>query len=363
MSEMKVDVVCASSGLDNRRRRGYEQSTLITHRILLKEGIRSLLVKRVEAVSDESSKTLLRLPFNKLLHWLGDQVGETFMFEYILFGFQLAFLRDIRSAKFVYTQEPWVARTLTRLKQIGFLKSTVEIHFVCGVTMNEEFIPRFGDVQWVVNPEVHRKAVEKFKDSEIQFLPNPFEMSKRFIPAKSTSISPLPKTRDKWILVVGAINRNIKRTHLITEAWSERYSDDFGLCLLGEIQDDTIVHQIRHHEAFFHQYTSPEDVSKFIYYADFICLASLNEGFPNILLECLLNDKIPFLTQNPANQILLSRLPENLIDFSRTDWIGSLKNHINEAEIAQELRAEFSEGFNKLIRYFKSRLRPENQID
>lgn len=356
MPDMKADVICASSGLDSRRRRGYEQSTLITHRIFLKQGIRSLLLKRTQNTQEEASRSLRCFPFARLSHWLGNQVGETFMFEYILFACRLAFLQDIRAVKFIYTQEPWVARTLTRLKQIGLLSASIEIHFVCGVTMNEDFIPRFGDIQWVVNPEVHRLAKKKFPNSRIHYLPNPIEETKKFRQTEGTSTSPFPKTREKWILVVGAINRDIKRTHLVTEAWSKSYSENFGLCLLGEIQDESIVDQIAHHEAFLHKYTPPEEVSRFIHYADFICLASLNEGFPNILLECLINDKIPFLTLNPANTILLSRMPGHLLDFTQRNWIDHLKHGDNEAEIAQGLKAEFSEEFNKLVGYFKSRL-------
>lgn len=352
---MTIDIICASSGLDQRRRRGYEQSTLITHRRLRERGVQSLLVKGSSQEPDEFSTSVNFPPFIRLLHFFGSQVGETFMFEYILFAFRIALLRELRIAKFIYTQEPWVARTLTRLKQFGLIKSQIQIHFVCGVTMNEEFIPRFGDVQWVVNPEVYRLAKGKFRESKIFYLPNPIEPSKKFSATQRDSKSPFPKTRKKWILVVGAINRTIKRTHLITEAWAGQYSEEYGLCLLGQIQDPSIIEPIKEHPAFVHHFVAPEDVPKFIYFADHVCLASLHEGFPNILLECVVNGKVPYLTDNSANRFLLPKISNHLIDFNQSDWISHLMTDDKEPDLAEKLSNHYAQGFERFTEYIYDR--------
>ena len=273
------------------------------------------------------------------------------MFEYILFAFRIACLKELRTASFLYTQEPWVARTLTRIKQFGFLDPETQIHFGCGVTMNEDFIPRFGDVQWVVNPEVFRLAKEKYRDSKIFYLPNPVDLSKKFNIESGHTVSPFPKTRKKWILVVGAINKAIKRTHLITEAWAANYSQEYGLCLVGEIQDLSIVKPIKAHPAFIHQYVTPEEVPKFIHFANYVCLASLNEGFPNVLLECVINEKVPYLTDNPANRFLLSKIPSHLIDFTQRNWISHLVDLKDEHNVARKLTETFCEGFERFIDY------------
>ncbi|MDE0979084.1 MAG: glycosyltransferase [Flavobacteriales bacterium] len=342
-------VVWLCSGLDSRRRRGYEQSTLISHKRMLAMGVSSWLLKGSSEFDDANSETIGFVHRWKLWRYLGDAVGEAFMFEYLFFSIGCLQSRKFRNADVLCTQEPFVARMLLRLRQVGGLKAKTRIVFVCGVTMNAKFVARFGDLIFVVNPEVFSEAKRWFPSKPIFWTPNPIDFSKRYVSDEQKLIihnNPFPPVRKSWIVVVGAINKSIKRTHLIVDAW-KKYGQNYGLCLVGQIQDDEILRDIPKDAAFIHAYVAPEEVSRYIYYADVVCLASKYEGFPNIVLECVVNGKIPFLQKNNANtKILLSE--KYLVDFEDELWIKEITTSSNN-EIAHALIDRFEIDFASFV--------------
>lgn len=348
----RIAVLC--SGLDARRTRGYEQSSLILHRQFLDMNFNSVLFKGNSNFDDPASQRVGFLSqFRLLNHWIGNQLGETFMLEYILFALEFTF-HSIFQARFDYilTQEPWVAKIIFKLQKLGFNPNT-ELTFMCGVTMNAKLLPQFAKKVIVVNPLLYQKALTSGLSIECTFIPNPFDTAKSKINR--------PKSKDfeldrqiKWIVVAGAINRDIKRTHLIVDAWLECNSPEIGLCLIGDLQDESIIEKCdtkpRH---FLQRLVDPGEVAYYLYQATWICLASHQEGFPNVVLESIVLGKVPYLQLNESNKLTMLGEERWLVDFEKADWINSisqLSSNSNEARnVANELQAFYSNNSAKVI--------------
>jgi hypothetical protein len=301
-----VKIAIFSSGWDIRKDRGYENSSHNLFLNLQQEPDLEAHFFQGQGKNEKNIKTVPSFAHNRLVWWLGNKIfNDTYVFEYIIFALSFIIYNWFNHQKFdaYYTQEPRVAKTFYQLKK--FLIGKPKIVFGMGVKMTPEHYVNICDRAQIVNIEHFNRAIKEYPESnKFRLIPNPPAESKIY--NKEKTISELRNIyeikTEKVIVAVGAINKGIKRMDYVVNEIG-KLDDSWTLILLGKLQETSILNQgiklmgsrIKH---FF---LPPEKVSEIIYMSDMTVLASVVEGFPNVLLEAIQNSRVPILHNRPLN--------------------------------------------------------------
>ncbi|MGQ1892045.1 glycosyltransferase family 4 protein [Thermophagus sp. OGC60D27] len=328
-------VAILSSGLEKRKDRGYEQSSYKLFQNILNDKTFGCDVELYKGTGNKKYKEFVIRSFAQY-RWvkkLGDIVfNDSYVFEYIIFGLFFIFYSGIKRKKFdiIYTQEPRVSKTLYQLKFL--LRGKPKIVFAMGVKMTPEHYVNICDRSQVVNIEHYQKAINQYPNLKKFFLiANPGSETTIYKgPLSKSEIRQKYGISSKYVLLsVGAINKEIKRMDYIIDEF-ENISNDWTLVLVGNPQDKNLIDTAyqKYGSRFKHFFVSPQDIPEFYAMADLFVLASVVEGFPNVLLQAIANGTPVIMHKRELHKWALQN-DKFLIDMTRKNELASYINQLD----------------------------------
>jgi glycosyltransferase involved in cell wall biosynthesis len=177
----------------------------------------------------------------------------------------------------------------------------------------------------------------------IKYVDFPYGLSKKTL---RQSLN-LP-TDKKIIISVGAINNSHKRmSYIVDEFASIRGEfDNYFLILLGEMGEgskDVICYAEVNlsSEEYLIRSVSAEEVSKYLYAADYFILASLHEGLPRVLPEALSCGLIPIVHDYIVTRETLGEYGIYK-DLTKTNQLKDAISEIESRNLAPKVIAEYA---------------------
>tara|TARA_B110000285_G_scaffold131035_1_gene147193 strand:- start:3495 stop:4598 length:1104 start_codon:yes stop_codon:yes gene_type:complete len=316
---VKKKVAILSSGSDSRKDRGYANSSLNLFFNLQKNDDCIVHFYKGDGKQDKKNNTYVVKNFGKQkwVHRKGNKIGDTFVYEYIIFALCFLFFSFFSRRKYdaIYTQEPRVAKTLYQLKFL--LPGKPEICFGLGVKMTPEHYVNISDKVHVVNVEHYSAAITAYSDlNKFYLIPNPGSESKTYKEglSKAELIRKFNIKTEKVVLSVGAINSSIKRMDYVVREAS-KLDSTWTLILLGSPKEKDIIEMGKEllGDRFVHLFVPPENVPEIFCVADVFVLASVIEGFGNVTIEAMQNGVPPVVHDRELNNWIL-RDDELLVD-------------------------------------------------
>jgi glycosyltransferase involved in cell wall biosynthesis len=332
---VKKKVAILSSGSDSRKNRGYANSSLNLFFNLQKNDHCIVHFYKGDGKQDKKNNTYVVKNFGKQkwVHRKGNKIGDTFVYEYIIFALCFLFFNFFRRRKYdaIYTQEPRVSKTLYQLRFL--LPGKPLICFGMGVSMDPEHYINIADRIQIVNLEHYENAVAQFPQvDKFRLIPNLGSSTKKYIGNESKKA-----LREQYgvktpnvLISIGAINKKIKRMDYIVDE-AILLSENWTLVLVGHNQDKEIVEKAEQclGGRFIHLFVSPDKIPELYYMSDVAALASYYEGFPNVVLEASQNKIAPILHDCKRNRWILKDDMDYLVDMSEPRALSSLLNGKN----------------------------------
>ena len=327
-------IAILSSGLEARKDRGYENSSWNLFLDLKKEDGYNVHLYKGSGVKRKDEFIVKNFGKKKWVRWMGNKIGDTFVFEYILFALSYIFFNFFWRRKYntLYTQEPRVAKTLYQLRFL--LPGKPIICFGMGVSMEPEHYVNIADRIHIVNVEHYDNAIKQFpKVDKFSLIPNPGSISKKYNGKRNKKeLRELYGIKTNKVLIsVGAINKKIKRMdYVVDEAC--KLPSDWTLVLVGINQNEDIINMGKEimKDRFIHLFVSPEQISELYFMSDIAVLASFYEGFPNVVLEASQNSVAPILHDCKRNRWILKTESDLLVDMSKKGALVELINSKND---------------------------------
>lgn len=328
-----------SSGLEKRKDRGYEQSSYKLFKNILNDPDFGCDVELFKGTGKKGNKEYPIRSFAQF-QWvkkMGDKIfNDSYVFEYIFFSLFFILYAGIKRKKFdvIYTQEPRVSKTLYQLRFL--LRGKPRLVFAMGVKMTPEHYVNICDRAQIVNIEHYEKAINQYPDlDKFYLIANPGSDASIYNgKLLKDDIKKKYNITTKYTLIsVGAINRNIKRMDYIVEEF-KNIPDNWTLVLIGNPQDKNLISLAKENfgHRFKHFFVDPKNIPEFYAMADIFVLASIVEGFPNVLLESISNSVPPIMHKRELHQWALKK-DELLVDMTVPGKLSEFINKMNEDKL------------------------------
>ncbi|MDG5800305.1 glycosyltransferase family 4 protein [Marinilabiliaceae bacterium ANBcel2] len=320
------------SGLEKRKTRGYENSSLNLF-LLLKQSNKCnvFLYKGSGEKSDgqiplkSKFKGLVESIFRKTIKPLFND--DYYGIEYFVFAlyFICYCILKVKKYDFIYSKEPRVMLTLKRFR--FFLRGNPKLVFNLGQMMPPKVFHGVADIIHLVNNKTHKQALEEYNTPNKFFLiPNPISSAKKFSSKnnKNEIIRKYGIKTTKIIVSIGSDAKIKRMAYVISEV--SKLDNSWTLMLVGNIDKEII--NLGHgtlKDRFITTKVPPEEIGEIFTLAHFSVLASTSEGFGNVVIESMMNSIPVFVHKRPLNEYIVNdeRL---LVDMTKE---GALSEKIN----------------------------------
>lgn len=338
MSNSKLKkLAILSSGLEKRRDRGYEQSSYKLFDNIRNDKEFGCLVELYKGSGQNNNHDEFVIKSFANKRWvkkLGDKVfSDSYVFEYIIFAVFFIIHCLLRNKRFdvIYTQEPRVAKTLYQLKPL--LKGRPRIVFAMGVKMTPEHYVNISDRVQIVNIEHYKNATKMYPTSnKFILLENPNSILSVYNGADNrNSLRAKYNIKTQNVLLsIGAINSTIKRMNYVISEF-KNVNQNWTLVLVGNPQEEELLHEATNSlgERFRHFFVEPKDIPELFALADIFALASIVEGFPNVLLESISNQVPSIMHKRELHEWALEN-SNFLVDMTIPGALSSFINSLTE---------------------------------
>ena len=321
-------IAILSAGLEKRKDKGYENSSYNLFQNIKNDNIVTIHLYKGSGTKKEDEYRIPCFSGRKFAVKLGYMLfNDHFGFEYFVFGILFTLRSFITRRKYdtIYTKEPMVMKTVQYFRKL--LPGTPKLIYAVGITMDPVHFIKIGDKLQILNIELFKKALSEFPDYSWKFnyLANPASDSK--IAADNISKEEIRKKyniKSPFVLIsVGTIDRHTKRMdYVISEA--TKLNSDWTLVLCGKGAEPDLIETGREllGERFLHLLLQPAEIGQVYKMSDVLVLASLKEGFPNVLIEAMQNKISPILHRRELYENAL-KSTETLIDMTKEGELSS----------------------------------------
>jgi glycosyltransferase involved in cell wall biosynthesis len=350
-------IAILSSGLEKRKNRGYENSSLNLFLLLKEAGSCNVILFKGsgssdydQIVLDSKIKNYSELLFQKTIKpiFRNDFYGV----EYFVFAlyFILYSLFKQKEFDFIYSKEPRVILTLKKFRI--FLPGKPKLVFGLGQMMPPSVFYDVGDIIHLVNIETYNAAITQFKETKkFHLIPNPISTIK----VSKHSDKEIKEIRLKYnvhtknvIVSIGSDSKIKRMEYVINEV--AMLNESWTLIIVGNINQDVINHghkQLKNR--FISTTVPPERIGEIFSIANLSVLASTNEGFGNVVIESMMNAVPVLVHKRPLNEYILGddRLLVNMLKTGAlAQKIEGIERSNSYDELAQICRARYDSNFS-----------------